>query len=76
MTLLDAHRPANYSLQQWRQEMLSDELLFLQFRSDTSRRRRVYRCPGERFTDVCEEKFEGKNRLFVCSEHCTFFLWE
>ena len=51
MVWLTAHNPGNFSLQQWRQVLFSDESRFLLFRSD--RRRRVYRRLRERFADPC-----------------------
>ena len=47
---LIAHRPGVFSPRQWREVLFSDESRFLLYRSD---RTRVYRRPGERFSDAC-----------------------
>ena len=75
MTWLLAHDPGNFSLQQWRRVLFSNESRFLLFRSD--RRRRVYRRTGERFVDSCvieRDRYGGGGVMVwggICHGHKT-----
>ena len=54
MAWLTAHSPGNYTLQQWRRVLFTDESRYLLYRSD--RRQRVYRRCRERYTGQCVVK--------------------